>query len=98
MHQCEAMWMSFEPNGIEDCLAVKVSAGGLNALTGLPRSAKAQGRQVAAKAEQQYKKLLDVLRVGGLTAVGKRGEREGQILVLISCPAPLLKRLAQRER
>jgi len=30
--------------------------------------------------------------------VGKRGEREGQILVLISCPASLLKRLAQRER
>lgn len=30
--------------------------------------------------------------------MGKRGERAGQLLVLVAYPAPLLARLAQRER
>ncbi len=59
---------------------------------------KAQARQNAHDAEDQYTKLLEVLRSGGLRAIGKRGEREGQLLILISCPPSLLKRLAQRER
>lgn len=59
---------------------------------------KAQARHNAQDAEKQYTKLLEVLRSGGLRAIGKRGEREGQLLILISCPPPLLKRLAQRER
>ena len=59
---------------------------------------KAHTRQVAQQAEQQYVLLLDTLKKGALRAVGKRGEREGQLLVLVSCPQPLLKRLAFRER
>ncbi|TCD69087.1 hypothetical protein EIP91_008729 [Steccherinum ochraceum] len=59
---------------------------------------KAQARQNIQAADQQYRNLLDALRKGGLRAVGKRGEREGQLLVLVSCPPTLLKRLAQRER
>lgn len=39
MHRCEAMWMNFETYGLSPSYAVKVSAGGLNALTGLPRKA-----------------------------------------------------------
>ena len=30
--------------------------------------------------------------------MGKRGERAGQLLVLVSCPEELLRRLAVRER
>ncbi|THH32040.1 hypothetical protein EUX98_g2150 [Antrodiella citrinella] len=59
---------------------------------------KAQARQNIQAADKQYRILLDTLRTGGLRAVGKRGEREGQLLVLVSCPPTLLKRLAQRER
>ncbi|KAH8103893.1 DUF590-domain-containing protein [Cristinia sonorae] len=59
---------------------------------------KAQARQNIQAADKQYRRLLDTLRSGGLKAVGKRGEREGQLLVLVSCPPGLLKRLAQRER
>ncbi|KAH9933479.1 DUF590-domain-containing protein [Fomitopsis serialis] len=55
-------------------------------------------RENARQAERQYTKLLDVLKTGGLRAVGKRGENDGQLLVLVSCPQSTLARLAQRER
>lgn len=45
MHQCEAMWMDFKALGNSPAYAVKVSASGLNALTGLPRNATAVGQQ-----------------------------------------------------
>lgn len=45
MHQCEAMWMNFEVRGDFPAYAVKVSTGGLNALTGLPRNAVSVGKQ-----------------------------------------------------
>lgn len=57
-----------------------------------------QARQNARQASEQYSRLLQTLKRGGLLAVGKRGERDGQLLVLVSCPSTLLKRLAQRER
>ncbi|KAI0759326.1 DUF590-domain-containing protein [Irpex lacteus] len=59
---------------------------------------KALARQNARQATEQYTRLLQALKRGGLQAVGKRGERDGQLLVLVSCPSVLLKRLAQRER
>ena len=59
---------------------------------------KPQARENARQATQQYTRLLDVLKQGGLRAVGKRGERDGQLLVLVSCPRSTLVRLAQRER
>ncbi|KAH9839977.1 DUF590-domain-containing protein [Rhodofomes roseus] len=55
-------------------------------------------RENARQAERQYTKLLEVLQTGGLRAVGKRGENDGQLLVLVSCPQSTLARLAQRER
>jgi hypothetical protein len=45
MHQYEAMWMSFGTVNAESHNAVKVSTGGLNALTGLPRNSVAKDRQ-----------------------------------------------------
>lgn len=59
---------------------------------------KPQARENARQASEQYRRLLQTLKNGGLRAVGKRGEREGQLLVLVSCPRSILTRLAQRER
>lgn len=60
---------------------------------------KALARQNARQASEQYARLLRALKEnGGLHAVGKRGERDGQLLVLVSCPEALVRRLAQRER
>lgn len=59
---------------------------------------KVLARQNARQASEQYGKLLQALKSGGLLAVGKRGERDGQLLVLVQCPSTLLKRLAHRER
>ncbi|KIJ11830.1 hypothetical protein PAXINDRAFT_101511 [Paxillus involutus ATCC 200175] len=44
MYQREAMWMSFRPRDREP-LAVKISVGGVNALTGLPQNVSAEGKQ-----------------------------------------------------
>ncbi|KZT70878.1 DUF590-domain-containing protein [Daedalea quercina L-15889] len=55
-------------------------------------------RENARQAERQYTKLLEVLKAGGLRAVGKRGENDGQLLVLVSCPQSTLARLVKRER
>jgi len=44
MYQCEAMWMSFSPVSLCSS-AVKISVGGVNALTGLPQNESAKGKQ-----------------------------------------------------
>ena len=52
MYQREAMWMSFNvPN--KQGVAVKISVGGVNALTGLPQNVSATPKQ-------------DYLPIGGL--------------------------------
>ena len=43
MYQREAMWMSFEPKW--ESHAVKISVGGVNALTGLPQNQSVEGKQ-----------------------------------------------------
>lgn len=46
MHQCEAMWISFMvASSTRRSYAVKVSAGGVNAISGAPRATKTEGRQ-----------------------------------------------------
>ncbi|KAF9226088.1 hypothetical protein BS17DRAFT_776632 [Gyrodon lividus] len=46
MYQREAMWMSFKlRNEYRDPIAVKISVGGVNVLTGLPQNASAKGKQ-----------------------------------------------------
>ena len=59
---------------------------------------KPQARENARQATQQYTRLLEVLKNGRLQVVGKRGEKEGQLLVLVQCPESTLTRLVQRER
>ena len=45
MYQSEAMWISFDGGTDAEPLAVKISAGGVNALTGLAQDAPSDGRQ-----------------------------------------------------
>ncbi|KAG6918168.1 hypothetical protein DXG01_016153 [Tephrocybe rancida] len=59
---------------------------------------KQQIRADSRKAEQQYTRLIDTLTLGGLRAVGRRGESLGHLLVLISCPDSHVESLTKRER
>lgn len=59
---------------------------------------KQQARLDAQQAEDQYSRLLLSLRNAGLHAVGRRGERQGQLIILVSCADPQLQQLVQRER
>lgn len=59
---------------------------------------KQQVREEAAKAETQYTALLDTLHNAGLYAVGRRGEKQGQLIVLVRASKRQLTKLIQRER
>ncbi|KIY63984.1 DUF590-domain-containing protein [Cylindrobasidium torrendii FP15055 ss-10] len=59
---------------------------------------KQQIKEDAAKAEQQYNRLLSTLNYAGLRAVARRGESLGHLLIFVHCPDNLLKNLARRER
>ncbi|TFY71282.1 hypothetical protein EVG20_g1738, partial [Dentipellis fragilis] len=59
---------------------------------------RSQAREDAQHAEAQYTRLIDLLHKSGLQAVGRRGERQGQLLVLLRCSCQQLLRLIQRER
>ncbi|KAF9224572.1 DUF590-domain-containing protein [Gyrodon lividus] len=59
---------------------------------------KEQIRQDAAKAERQYTTLIDTLTRAGLKAVGRRGENQDQLLVLVTCPPDVLVKLVHCER
>jgi len=45
MYQREAMWLSFQPAQPTSPCAVKISVGGINALTGLPQNQSVKGKQ-----------------------------------------------------
>jgi anoctamin-10 len=57
-----------------------------------------QIREDAKNAERQYSNLIDTITRAGLSAVGRRGETQGHILVFVSCPQSVVERLAKRER
>ncbi|KII87096.1 hypothetical protein PLICRDRAFT_176887 [Plicaturopsis crispa FD-325 SS-3] len=63
-----------------------------------PSFSKQQTRDDARKAELQYTNLLDTLTKSGLTAAGRRGDKQGNILVFVWCPPAQLTRLLQRDR
>ena len=50
------------------------------------------------KAEQQYARLLETLKIAGLWVVGRQGEKEEHLLVLLWCPLKKLASLMRRER
>jgi hypothetical protein len=59
---------------------------------------KQRARQDAQDAEDQYTRLLTALRNAGLYAVGRRGEHQGQLILLVSCSVHQLRELLRRER
>jgi hypothetical protein len=59
---------------------------------------KAKIRADAKESEEQYTRLLDTLKSGGLHATGRRGASQGQVIVLISCPQEQIAGLVQRDR
>ena len=52
----------------------------------------------AQAAEEEYMRLLSTLRGGGLLATGRKGAKNGQILVLVWAPWETLKKLVVEER
>lgn len=63
-----------------------------------PHFSKQRAKQEAQDAEDQYSRLLTTLRNAGLYAVGRRGEHQGQLIILVSSSAHQLRQLLQRER
>ena len=59
---------------------------------------KQRAKKDAQEAEDQYTRLLTTLHNAGLHAVGRRGEHQGQLILLVSCSARQLRHLLQRER
>jgi anoctamin-10 len=54
--------------------------------------------ECAQRAELQYTRLLKTLDAAGLRAVGRKGEKQGHLLVLVSCPLTQLASLIRQER
>ena len=65
---------------------------------GVPLINKAQAKENIQEAEEQYMRLLNLLRTSGLYAVGKRGEKLGDLMILVKCPQEKLDVLARAER
>ena len=59
---------------------------------------KAQVKENIQGAEVQYTRLLNLLQESGLHAVGKRGEKLGDLVILVKCPQEKLGALARAER
>jgi len=59
---------------------------------------KAQAKENIQQAEEQYTRLSNLLKTSGLHAVGKRGEKLGDLMVLVKCPQQKLDVLARAER
>lgn len=57
-----------------------------------------QEHNILDQVEQKYALLLKALVDGGLSAVGRAGDSDGQILVFVSCPDTALKVLVHKER
>jgi len=59
---------------------------------------KAQVKENIQEAEAQYTRLLNLLKTSGLHAVGKRGEKLGDLMILVKSPQQKLDPLARTER
>ena len=59
---------------------------------------KTQTKDDTQQAEEQYTRLLNLLKTSGLHAVAKRGEKLGELMILIKCPQQKLDALARAER
>lgn len=55
-------------------------------------------KENAEASQAEYERLLSKLKGAGLHATGRRGQKNGQVLVLIWAPSSKVVRLIQRER
>jgi len=65
---------------------------------GVSSTNKVQAKENIQQAEEQYTRLLNLLKTSGLHAVGKRGEKLGDLMILVKCPQQKLDALARAER
>jgi len=65
---------------------------------GVPYVNKAEFKETIQEAEEQYTRLLNLLRTSRLRAVGKRGEKPGDLMILVGCSLERLDQLARAER
>lgn len=89
-HQCQSKLHRMPPH--VDVVVVFRAASKRTPLS------KEQTRKNAARTERQYTALIGTLTRAGLKAVGRRGENQDQLLVLVTCPPDLLVRLVHCER
>ncbi|KAG8991194.1 hypothetical protein FRB94_012697 [Tulasnella sp. JGI-2019a] len=61
-------------------------------------NASAKSKPEALEAEKEYSQLLSTLKNGGLKAVGRRGNKDGQVLIFVSASDELLAEVVQRDR
>ncbi|KAI0046519.1 DUF590-domain-containing protein [Auriscalpium vulgare] len=59
---------------------------------------KQQAREDAEQGEREYTRLVNLLHASSLKAVARRGERQGQLVLLVACSSQQLRRLVHRER
>ncbi|KLO19131.1 DUF590-domain-containing protein [Schizopora paradoxa] len=61
-------------------------------------TSKQEIKENALDAQAEYERLLSKLQGAGLHATGRRGQKTGQLLVLIWAPSSKVARIVQRER
>lgn len=61
-------------------------------------TSKQEIKENALAAQAEYERLLSKLKGAGLHATGRRGQKNGQLLVLIWAPSSKIARMVQRER
>lgn len=61
-------------------------------------TSKQEIKENALAAQSEYEKLLSKLQAAGFHATGRRGQKNGQLLVLIWAPSSKVVRMVQRER
>jgi anoctamin-10 len=63
-----------------------------------PPLAKKERAKESKEAEEEYTRLLSVLRTNGFRATGRSGGSQGEILILVHAPWSKIKNLAQTEQ
>ena len=61
-------------------------------------NSKAPDKESAQEASREYENLLAKLKGAGLWVAGKKGARQGQVLVAVYCVYGIIQQLERRER
>ncbi len=61
-------------------------------------NSKAPNKEAAQEASREYEHLLSKLKDAGLWAAGKKGARQGQVLIAVYCADGLFQQLRRKEK